>query len=49
LCLLYVPIYFVQQRKISNDTWTVGINSFLFLLVGVTIFLLFDLKAPLFH
>ena len=48
LCLVYVPIYFVQQRKISNDTWTVGINSFLFLLTGVTIFLLFDLRAPLF-
>ena len=48
LCLVYVPIYFVQQRKISSDTWTVGINSFLFLLAGITLFLLFDLRAPLF-
>lgn len=48
LCLVYVPVYFVQQRKTSSDTWTVGINSFLFLLTGITIFLLFDLRAPLF-
>ena len=46
LCLVYVPVYFVQQRKTSSDTWTVGINSFLFLLTGITIFLLFDLRAP---
>lgn len=48
LCLFFVPIYFFQQRKISDDKWTVGINSFLLLLVGLTIFLLFDLRAPLF-
>jgi hypothetical protein len=48
LCLIYVPLYFMHQRKLSNDTWTVGLNSFLFLLAGITLFLLFDLRAPLF-
>ena len=48
LCLIYVPLYFMQQRKLSNDSWTVGLNSFLFLLAGTTLFLLFDLRAPLF-
>ncbi|MFM7730012.1 MAG: hypothetical protein ACKO6L_03150 [Flavobacteriales bacterium] len=48
LCLFFVPVYFIQQRKISSDKWTVGIHSFLLLLVGVTIFLLFDLRVPLF-
>jgi hypothetical protein len=48
LCLAYVPLNFVHQRKISSDTWLVGLNSFLFLLAGITLFLLFDLRAPLF-
>lgn len=48
LCLIYVPLYFMHQRKLSNDAWTVGLNSFLFLLAGITLFLLFDLRAPLF-
>jgi hypothetical protein len=48
LCLAYVPMYIVQQRKTSSDTWLVGLNSFLFLLAGITLFLLFDLRAPLF-
>lgn len=48
LCLVYVPMYVVQQRKTSTDTWLVGLNSFLFLLAGITLFLLFDLRAPLF-
>jgi len=48
LCIVYVPMYFVQQRKISTDPWIVGLNSFLFLLAGITLFLLFDLRAPLF-
>jgi hypothetical protein len=47
LCLAYVPMYIVQQRKTSTDTWLVGLNSFLFLLAGITLFLLFDLRAPL--
>lgn len=48
LCLVYVPMYFVQQRKISTESYITGINSFLFLLAGITLFLLFDLRAPLF-
>jgi hypothetical protein len=48
LCLAYVPMYIVQQRKTSTDTWLAGLNTFLFLLAGITLFLLFDLRAPLF-
>jgi len=47
LCVVYVPLYFFYQRRLATDKWVVNIHSFLFLLAGVMLFLLFDLRVSL--
>lgn len=47
LCVVYVPLYFIYQRRLATDKWVVNIHTFLFLLAGIMLFLLFDLKVSL--
>lgn len=47
LCLVFVPLYFIFQRRLATDKWVVNIHTFLFLLAGVMLFLLFDLRVSL--
>jgi hypothetical protein len=44
---VYVPLYFIYQRRLATDKWVVNIHTFLFLLAGIMLFLLFDLKVSL--
>jgi hypothetical protein len=46
-CLVYVPLYFYQQRRTNDDKWRGTLNSFLFLLLGIMLFMLFNLKVQL--
>ena len=45
--LVYVPLYFYQQRITNEDKWRGALNSFLFLLIGIVLFMLFNLKVQL--
>ena len=46
-CLVFVPLYFYQQRRTNVDKWRGALNSFLFLLLGIMLFMLFNLKVQL--
>lgn len=45
--LIYVPLYFYHQRRVNADKWRGALNSFLFLLLGIMLFMLFNLKVQL--
>ena len=45
--IVYVPLYFYHQRRTNEDKWRGALNSFLFLLLGIVLFMLFNLKVQL--